>query len=99
MEQSSGDKDMFPDGSDVILVIRTAKTTATWYKTSNGYFITADPIGQNSAVRIVESDEEVARSAKAPRAVLQALPGVANREAALRPLTIGRRKFQLGNLH
>ena len=59
-------------------MIRTAKTTATWYKTSNGYYITADPIGQEAiqAVRIVESDEEIARSAKAPPsigAVLQAL--------------------------
>ena len=79
VEQSPpGYKDMFPDGSDVVLVIRTAKTTATWYKTSNGYYITADPIGQEAiqAVRIVESDEEIARSAKAPPsigAVLQAL--------------------------
>ena len=58
---------MFPDGSDVVLVIRTAKTTATWYKTSNGYYITADSIGQEAiqAVRLVESDEEIARSAKA----------------------------------
>ena len=59
-------------------MIRTGKTTATWYKTSNGYYITADPIGQEAiqAVRIVESDEEIARSAKAPPsigAVLQAL--------------------------
>ena len=71
VEQSPGHK-------DVVLVIRTAKTTATWYKTSNGYYITADPIGQEAiqAVRIVESDEEIARSAKAPPsigAVLQAL--------------------------
>ena len=78
VEQSPGYKDMFPEGSDVVLVIRTAKTTATWYKTSNGYYITADPIGQEAiqAVRIVESDEEIARSAKAPPsigAVLQAL--------------------------
>ena len=35
VEQSPGCKDMFPEGSDVVLVIRTAKTTATWYKTSN----------------------------------------------------------------
>ena len=27
VEQSPGYKDMFPDGSDVVLVIRTAKTT------------------------------------------------------------------------
>ena len=78
VEQSPGYKVMFPEGSDVVLVIRTAKTTATWYKTSNGYYITADPIGQEAiqAVRIVESDEEIARSAKAPPsigAVLQAL--------------------------
>ena len=78
VEQTPGYKDMFPDGSDVVLVIRTAKTTATWYKTSNGYYITADPIGQEAiqAVRLVESDEEIARSAKAPPpicAVLQAL--------------------------
>ena len=78
VEQSPGYKDMFPDGSDVVLVIRTAKTTATWYKTSNGYYITADPIGQEAiqAVRVVESDEEIARSAKAPPsigAILQAL--------------------------
>ena len=78
VEQSPRYKDMFPEGSDVVLVIRTAKTTATWYKTSNGYYITADPIGQETiqAVRIVESDEEIARSAKAPPsigAVLQAL--------------------------
>ena len=68
VEQSPGYKDMFPDGSDVVLVIRTAKTTATWYKTSNGYYITADPIGQEAiqAVRIVESDEEIARTAQAP---------------------------------
>ena len=78
VEQTPGYKDMFPDGSDVVLVIRTAKTTATWYKTSNGYYIAADPIGPEAiqAVRLVESDEEIARSAKAPPpigAVLQAL--------------------------
>ena len=100
VEESPGYKDMFPDGSDVI---RTAKTTATWYKTSNGYFITADPIGQEAiqAVRIVDSDEEIARSAKAPppiSAVLQALIRCSQKGSRSPAPTIGRREFQLGGL-
>ena len=99
VEQTPGYKDMFPDGSDVVLVIRTAKTTATWYKTSNGYYITADPIGQEAiqAVRLVESDEEIARSAKAPPpigAVLQAL--IRCSQQGSRPSAPAHPVFQLG---
>ena len=38
VEQSPGYKDMFPDGSDVVLVIRTAKTTATSLKLQYSLF-------------------------------------------------------------